>query len=413
MAHISRLFCIAQMCVTASCSTYYVDRVGGSDANVGTSPATAWQSLSRVGQAAFTPGDYILLKRGQTWNEQLNISSSGLADTPITYGAYGAGAAPVIDGTGIAIAQQQGLVNSSAKNYLTIRDLEIRNSPVDGMVPYLANGLQIRNCSIHNNQFNGILLFNGNNAVIDGSSFYNNSLNLTSNYAGIAIDGNSPPQSNITISNNAIHDNVGGQGWQGANGIYLGHTGANIPTLQNVLITGNDLYRTGNPEQNQAGRGISASINGDVTVVKNRVYQNASAGIYLGDTNLVLNIVISQNIFRNNSLRQFGGITNGSALAEQNMIYVDDPAITGMGVEVGGNGPWTIRFNVFTFASNTTDTWRGFIRINDAVQDGLLQSDFNTFYSAGPNRWKRSDGTILSFSQWQSFGFDANSSNPQ
>ena len=413
MAHFKRIVGIMLLCFTASCSTYYVDRAGGSDANAGTSTAAAWQSLSRVGQATFNAGDYILLKRGQVWNEQLNVSSSGLPDAPITYGAYGAGAAPAIDGTGVAIPAQQGLVNSNAKNYLTIRDLEIRNSPVDGIVPYLANGLQIKNCTVHNNQFNGILSFNGSNTVIDGSSFYNNSLNLTTSYAGIAIDGNLPPQSNITISNNAIHNNAGGEGWQGANGIYLGHTGANIPTLQNVLITGNDIYLNGNPDQNQAGRGISASVNGDVTVVKNRVYQNASAGIYLGDTNLTLNIVISQNIFRNNSLRQFGGITNGSALAEQNMIYVDDPAITGMGVEIGGGGPWTIQYNVFTFATNTDDTWRGFIRVNDSVQDGLLHSDFNTFYSAGPNRWKRSDGTVLSFSQWQSFGFDAHSANPQ
>jgi hypothetical protein len=91
---------------------------------------------------------------------------------------------------------------------------------------------------------------------------------------------------------------------------------------------------------------------------------------------------------------------------------VDDPTITGMGAEVGGNGPWTIQNNVFSFTTNTTDTYRGFIRINDAVQDGLLQSNNNVFYSAGPNRFKRSDGVILTFAQWQANGLDANSVNP-
>jgi hypothetical protein len=97
MAHINRILCLAaQLCATGWCATYYVDRVGGSDANAGTRPAVAWQSLSRVSQTAFGPGDYILLKRGQVWNEQLVISSSGLPEAPITYGAFGPGAVPVI-----------------------------------------------------------------------------------------------------------------------------------------------------------------------------------------------------------------------------------------------------------------------------------------------------------------------------
>jgi len=196
------------------------------------------------------------------------------------------------------------------------------------------------------------------------------------------------------------------------NGIYLGHTGANIPTLQNVLITGNDIYLNGNPDQNQAGRGISASVNGDVTVVKNRVYQNASAGIYLGDTNLTLtssfrriSSATTPAPVRRHHQRQRTGRTEHDLRGR--------PGNHRNGVEIGGGGPWTIQYNVFTFATNTDDTWRGFIRVNDSVQDGLLHSDFNTFYSAGPNRWKRSDGTVLSFSQWQSFGFDAHSANPQ
>ena len=397
----------------AGATVYYVDRVNGSDAYAGASSTAARQSLYRVSQASLAPGDSVLLKRGQVWNEQLSIPASGAADAPITFGAFGIAAAPpVIDGTGITVPSQQGLVNANRQTDLVIRDIEIRYSSRDGIVPYKTNNLTVRNCTVHDNQFNGILAYQGSNIVIDGSAFYNNSLNLLASYAGIAIDGAGIAQTNFTISNNSIHDNVGGEGWLGANGIYFGHTGANIPTLSNVLVTGNDIYHNGNPDQNQAGRGISGSFNGDVTVVKNRVYQNASAGIYLGDVGLTLTIVISQNVFRNNALRQFGGITNGSGLAQQNLLYVDDPAITGMGAEIGGSGPWTIQNNVFCFATPTNDQFRGFIRINDPVQDGLLQANNNEFYSAGPNRWKRSDGATLSFQQWQSYGFDANSVNP-
>lgn len=412
MALISRLLCLAApLCATAWGTTYYVDRVAGSDTNAGTQPSAAWRSLNRVGQSAYKPGDYILLKRGQTWNEELVISSSGAPDAPITYGAFGTGAAPVIDGSGVTIAAHEGLITGNQQSNLVLRDLEVRNSPADGIVPYLANGLQVRNCTIHDNQFNGILVFNGSNVTIDGSAFYNNSLNLADSYAGIAIDGNGAPQANFTISNNTIHDNIGGEGWLGANGIYFGHTGNAIPTLLNVLVSGNEIFRNGNPDQNQAGRGISGSCNGDVAVIKNYVYRNASAGVFLGDVNLTLNIVISRNVFWNNSLRQLGGITSGSGIAEQNLLYVDDPSLTAMGAEIGGAGPWTIRYNVFSFATGTTDQWRGFIRVNDSTQDGLLVSNFNQFYSAGPNRWKRSDGSILSFAQWQQFGYDTNSTN--
>lgn len=413
MGLISRLLLIhAAFCAAAWPATYYVDRAAGSDENPGTSAASAWQSLSLVGQAAFKPGDYILLHRGQVWNERLIITSSGVAGTPIVYGAYGTGAAPVIDGTGVTIPQHEGLVNSDGQTSFVLRDLEIRDSAADAIVPYLANGLEIRNCAVHDNQFNGVLVFNGNNIVVDHSVFYHNSLNLAASYAAIAIDGDLPPQSNVSISNNSIHDNIGGEGWNGANGIYLGHTGMRIPTISNILIVGNEIFHNGNPDQDQAGRGVSGSFNGSVRVVKNHVYCNASAGVYLGDVNLALTIEISDNVFWNNALRQLGGITNGSGLAEHNLLYVDDPAITGMGAEIGGSGPWTIRYNVFTFVNGSNDQYRGFIRINDPVQDGLLQSNHNVFYSGGPNRFKRSDGAILTFAQWQAFGFDASSVNP-
>lgn len=398
--------------VTAA--TYYVDQLNGSDTNAGTSTNAAWQSLHRVSQTTLAPGDYVLLKRGEVWNEQLTIPASGAADQPITFGAYGnGGVLPAIDGTGVSVPVQQGLVNANGQSNLVIRDLEVRFSSRDGVVPYQANNLAVRNCAVHDNQFNGIFVYDGNNITVDGSVFYNNSLNTSASYAGIALDGAGFAMQNFTISNNSIHDNIGGEGWLGANGIYFGHTGPNIPTMTSVLVTGNDIYRNGNPDQNQAGRGISGSFNGDVTVVKNRVSQNASAGIYLGDVGLTLAITISQNIFRNNALRQFGGITNGSGMAQQNMIYVDDPTITAMGAEIGGNGPWTIEYNVFCYMTPTTDQFRGFLRINDLVQDGLLQSNYNQFYSAGPNRFKRSDGVVLSFQQWQQYGFDANSVNPR
>lgn len=417
MARISKLGAFTAVLLgclhPAQSAVYYVDHTGGSDGNSGTATTVAWQSLARIRQTHLNPGDFVLLKRGETWGEQLQINASGSDGAPITFGAYGTGNMPAIDGTNLTLAAQTGLVNASARSYLVLNGLEVRNSQRDGVVPYMANFLAIRNCRIHDNQFNGILAFNGNNTTIEDSEIYANSLDLTNSYAGILIDGNGGPQAGFLISNNYIHDNIGGQGWQSANGIYLGHTGSNIPNLANVVIAGNDISRNGNPNQNQAGRGISGSFTGDVSVTGNTVSRNASAGIYLGDVGLVLTINISQNVFYDNALRQFGGITGGSALATQNLLLVDNPNITGMGAEIGGTGPWTLVNNMFAFTTQTNDAYRGFIRINNPEQDSLLQSDYNTFYSAGPNRWLPSNGAVLSFAAWQAAGYDAHSANPR
>ena len=46
----------------ALATTYYVDSVGGNDANTGTDPGQAWQSLVNVNGTTFSAGDQILLK---------------------------------------------------------------------------------------------------------------------------------------------------------------------------------------------------------------------------------------------------------------------------------------------------------------------------------------------------------------
>ncbi len=77
-------------------TTYYLDASGGSDNNNGTSRTAAWQTLSQIKNFPFQPGDKILLKRGEVWNEQLRISASGIEGSPITIGAYGSSAKPII-----------------------------------------------------------------------------------------------------------------------------------------------------------------------------------------------------------------------------------------------------------------------------------------------------------------------------
>ena len=86
-------------------TTYYVDNCVsvGNDRNNGTSPSTPWLTINKVNTSKFNPGDSILFQSTCTWREQLTVPSSGAAGSPITFGAYGTGAAPIISGADVLI----------------------------------------------------------------------------------------------------------------------------------------------------------------------------------------------------------------------------------------------------------------------------------------------------------------------
>jgi hypothetical protein len=76
---------------SASGNSYYVDSSGGDDSSNGTSASSPWRTIAKVNARNFSPGDHILLKRGDTWRELLALSSSGDAGNPIVVDAYGSG----------------------------------------------------------------------------------------------------------------------------------------------------------------------------------------------------------------------------------------------------------------------------------------------------------------------------------
>ncbi|TDU88840.1 parallel beta helix pectate lyase-like protein [Kribbella voronezhensis] len=81
----------------AAGTTYYLDADAGNDAAAGTSPTSAWRSLSKVNASSFQPGDSIRFQGGDVWHGGLTIKSSGTAAAPLTIGAYGTGR-PLIAG---------------------------------------------------------------------------------------------------------------------------------------------------------------------------------------------------------------------------------------------------------------------------------------------------------------------------
>ena len=87
------------LCFTANATNYYFS-TSGNDANNGTSTSTPWKTLSKFNSvfASKSPGDNFLFNRGEVFYGKIIISRSGSSGLPMTIGAYGTGAAPVISG---------------------------------------------------------------------------------------------------------------------------------------------------------------------------------------------------------------------------------------------------------------------------------------------------------------------------
>lgn len=104
--------------VAISGRTFYVDPAGD-DGNDGTSPATAWATVGEVNGAALQAGDTVLFKRGATFHRApLEADTAG-----VTYGAYGSGERPILDGGG----GEKHTVDVTAPN-VTVQDLQVQDA---------------------------------------------------------------------------------------------------------------------------------------------------------------------------------------------------------------------------------------------------------------------------------------------
>jgi hypothetical protein len=84
--------------------TFYI-RPSGSDASSGTSPDRAWQSIAKVNQTSFVPGDSILFEGGKELRGNLVFGSDDLGTPakPIHVSSFGLGLAKLFAGSGNGI----------------------------------------------------------------------------------------------------------------------------------------------------------------------------------------------------------------------------------------------------------------------------------------------------------------------
>lgn len=167
-------------------ATYYVDAdsSGGDGTTQATSGANAaFATIAAVNAATFAAGDSVLFQTGDTWTltsgTRLTIDNKGTSGSYITFGSYGTGAKPIIDGNN---AQDYGVVvadDGVGNYYVEIKDLEIKNcvkmgltvgATADAEVSY---HVKLTNLTIHDCTTYNAIRVNASNVIIDNCELYN------------------------------------------------------------------------------------------------------------------------------------------------------------------------------------------------------------------------------------------------
>lgn len=294
---------------TAFAATYYVDATAGSDSANGTATSTPWKSLSKVMYTSFQPGDSILLKRGQVWREQLFIMQSGTMDKPITYGAYGTGNAPVING-GLAVpswtktgtnlyaasvaAQPEAVVfsgvagvresaasalNAAREWYWAGGTLTVYSTSTPASVEvsnlrfplemYQCNYVTVKDLEVRHST-DPVRLTNGNNCVVENVVVHD-----SAGYAGIILGADTAGRGESNTIRNCTVYNMSGSLESIAQGGH-GH---------GIFVWGSNICRkntfTGNVCHDNGGGGILLIDSSENVVSNNRVYELGFAGLVL------------------------------------------------------------------------------------------------------------------------------------
>lgn len=358
-------------------ATYYVNRAGSGsgDGSLG----DPWKNLSEI--TGLSAGDYVYFNKGDTWRFQLTIPSSGSAGSPITFGAYGSGADPIICGSDSKTGWSQYLAtniysvscNWNARlvfengTFLTYVDwdtdiattaaamsastwtLDTTNDLVyvwasDGADPD-THTMEVgkRNLCIYMSTKNYIIIENLEVKHANGTAIAGNG-----GGAGIGINHTTGTNGNVTIQDCTIHDccwagiHLGGNrtnrstnmlverctlynnSWYG-----IASGGANSGSLVTMYISNSTIRNCTVYSDQEHGLRLRRSDN--LTIQNNTCYNNGSSGIvldktgYADDDQVTTNCIVRYNLCYGNAQvdtakDEIGTVGTGGT-AGNNQIY--------------------------------------------------------------------------------------------
>ena len=322
-SHLIKLFSLAfflflflnKSVASASAASYYV-ATNGNDAN----PGTIESPLATINKGAtlLNPGDTLYI-RGGTYFQTVSIDKSGLPSSPITVSSY-SGEWAVIDGN-FAIPGYWGTLFNITGSYVTVRDLEVKNSAWMGMV-LRGQHDEASNINSHHNMENGILI-TGDYGIVEKSKVWQNA------YA------------NVNCTNSRGN-------W--ASGL----SAARNPNY--AIIRNNEIFQNW-------GEGVSSFEAAYTTIEDNIVYDNFSVNAYISDT--------SYTVFQRNIVYSTSG--NVASCGFQTGIA--------MSSEIGyANGNNTIVNNFVLGNKINFQYWNS----NQGAGDGLINDviAYNTFVNS-------------------------------
>lgn len=352
-------------------SVYYVDAVSGDDSRNGLSATVTgtsgpWKTLSKVNGVNFSPGDYVLFKRGQTWSGTgLQPKVSGVLGSPIVFDAYGEGELPTLNGNG-AVGT---MLELSSRKWITVRNMHITKSLNSNIRARDSEGIVIDSCYSESSVSGHGMTWSGSNLNVTNSIFSNNGDSGSTH--GIYVDNvTSGTAANVTIKGSTFDNNAG-------SGIKI--NSMNTGRITNITIDGCKISNNGNRGIDDYGSDGAKYFNN--VFWGNGIRMNDGSDIYLaynsggGESYFARNALIYHNTFHH-SLAGW-------------------PCLMAVSTSTGH----VIRNNIF-YASGSA------YYINVLGSGSLAACEANCYYGGTP-KWNYRGMTYTSLASWQTgTGFD-------
>lgn len=292
---------------------YYVSQDDGNDSYDGLYPTYQggsngpWLTIAKVNASSFNAGDNIYFNKGDTWREQLTVPSSGSSGNPITFGAYGTGDKPIINGSDLVT----GWINDSGNVWRTTLANESHYVWIDGNFgdKKTAKGNLVNEYDWYHDGSTTLYIYSATDPDI---AYTSPGIEATTRHYGIKVGG----KEYLTIQNiNTKHCHKDGiilynysgstktditidscKTEQNARHGFLNYSESGQADINNVTISNCEVYK------NQQS-GLRLTVNGsNWTVENNTIYENCrdendynASGIKLFSNGTVTNVTIQNN----------------------------------------------------------------------------------------------------------------------
>jgi hypothetical protein len=348
-----------QITSTSGSFTYYVDSANGSDSNPGTL-AKPWQTIAKVNSTELMPGQSVGFASGGVWRETLAPGQSGTAASPIAFGAYGSGPAPIISGATTVTSWTACSTNGTSAGVSCPSNVWLASygsTPLAGMV--FINGIQ------------GTPVASLVALTAPGEWYY----------AGgtLSIYATTDPNTSIIeVGTSRIPISLYAQNYVTLTGLSVGKSNASGVFLNNVShIDLNRVSSTYNYIRGVDNAGTSGDISSYVTVENGTFSNNGTSGIEFhggggpGRYGQLTNFTIQNNL------------VSGNGWQSTYTIYTSGIKVWGSYGNPPTNNDFTIQKNIVSNTSSADGTGQGVGIWADEMGTGVLIQNNTVYNNAG------------------------------